>query len=117
MEDKKTPRQIAGKKLLAIYAKLTPSKRDLLQETLLKHAFLSAGEAYIELAHRNKCYWAAAYSGLMNVTEDAADAWYDWAAAISTESLSAGTVRQIILDFVGELYSFRFLEGFQEVHR
>ena len=39
MKDKnKTPRQVAAEKLLAVYAKLTPSKRDLLQETLLQHA-------------------------------------------------------------------------------
>jgi hypothetical protein len=43
MKDKKTPRQIAGEKLLAVYAKLAPSKRDLLEETLLQHAFLSNG--------------------------------------------------------------------------
>jgi hypothetical protein len=72
-DKKKTPRQVAGENLLAVYAKLTPSKRDLLQETLLKHAFLSAGDAYIELADWNKCYWAAAYIGLMDViTQDVA---------------------------------------------
>jgi hypothetical protein len=111
---KKTPRQVAGEKLLAAYARLTPTNRSLLQETLLQHAFLSAGEAYIELADWNKPYFAAAYMALMHViTRDVAEAWSDWAEAISMESLSGRTIREIILDFVGELVRFRSLECLQ----
>jgi hypothetical protein len=118
-DKKKTPRQVAAEKLLAVYAKLPPSKRDVLQKTLLQHACLSEGDAYIEWAERNECYRAASYIGLMeDVSQDAAHAWYDWAAEISTESFSARTVRAVILDFVGELISFRFLERFQsQAHR
>jgi hypothetical protein len=118
-DTKKTRRQVAAARLLAVYAKLTPSKRELFQETLLQHAFLSEGDAYIEWADWNECYRGASYIGLMkDVSQDAADAWFDWAAEISTESLSARTVREVILDFVGELVSCRFLERFQsQAHR
>ena len=107
---KKTPRQVAGEKLLAVFAKLTPSKRDLFQKTLLEHAFLSKGEAYIKWSDWNECHRGATYIGLLDVTQDAADAWYHWAAEISTEDLSVRTVREAILDLVGELVWFRFLE-------
>ena len=120
MKDKnKTPRQVAAEKLLAVYAKLTPSKRDLLQETLLQHAFLSAGEAYIEWAEWKGSPWAAAYVGLMDViSQDVAEAWADWAAEISTESFSARTVCEIILDLVGDFVCLRFLECRQsQAHR
>jgi hypothetical protein len=107
----KTPRQVAGEELLAVYAKLAHSKRDLLQETLLKHAFLSAGDGYIKLADWHEGYWRAAYIRLMDLTtQDVAEAWADWANEISTESLSARTVREIILDLVAELVRFRSLE-------
>jgi len=110
MKDKKKPRQVAGEKLLAVYAKLTPSKRDVLQKTLLEHAFLSKGEAYIEWADWNECHRAVPYLELVDVNQDAADAWYHWAAEISIEGLSARTVREVIIDLVGELVWFRFLE-------
>jgi|HubBroStandDraft_6_1064221.scaffolds.fasta_scaffold1151035_1 hypothetical protein len=106
---KKTPRQVAGEKLLAVYAKLAPSERDLLQKTLLEHAFLSK-EAYIQWADWNEYARATAYIGLMDVTQDAADAWFHWAAAIETEGLYARTVREAILDLVEEFVWFRFLE-------
>jgi hypothetical protein len=108
---KKTPRQVAGEKLLVEYAKLTPYKRDLLQETLLQHAFLSAGEAYMVLANLNKAYFTAGYTALMHViNDDVAEAWLDWAEAISLESPSAKAIREIILDFVAKLVRFRSLE-------
>jgi hypothetical protein len=44
---------------------------------------------------------------MKDVSLDAANAWFDWAAEISTESLSVKTVREIVLEFVGELFSFR----------
>jgi hypothetical protein len=115
MKDRnKTRRQFAGREIMAVYAKLTASKRDLLQETLLKHAFLSAGEAYIELADWHESYWAAAYRGLMDaINQDVAEAWADWAVEITTQSLSAKTVRELILDLVEELYRFRSLECLQ----
>jgi hypothetical protein len=112
---KKKPRQVAAKKLLAIYGKLAPTKRDPLQEMLLQHAFLrGANSFYIDWAGWNECDRRSSYLGLLeHVSEDAAHAWFDWAVAISTESLSAKTVREVILDFVGELVSFRFCERFQ----
>jgi hypothetical protein len=44
---------------------------------------------------------------MKDVSLDAANAWFDWAAEISTESSSVKTVREIVLEFVGELFSFR----------
>jgi hypothetical protein len=106
----KTPRQqLAGKKIVQVYAELTASERNLLEETLLKHAFLSAGEAYIKLADWHESYWAAAYGGLF----DAINQDVDWAAEISTQSLSAKTVRELILDVVEELFRFQSLECLQ----
>jgi len=117
-DKKKTPRDVAGEKLLAVYAKLPPSKRDVLQKTLLEHAFLSRGQAYIEWANWNEYARAGAYIGLMDVTQDTADAWFHWAAAIETEGLSASTVREAILGLVGEFVCFRFLECLQsQAHR
>jgi hypothetical protein len=112
-DKKKTPRQVAGEKLLAVYAKLPPSKRDVLQKTLLEHAFLSQGEAYIEWADWNEYARAGAYLGLMDVTQDTAGAWLHWTAAIETEGLSARTVRETILGLVGEFVRFRLLECLQ----
>jgi hypothetical protein len=107
---KKTPRQVAGEKLLAVYATLAPSKRELLQQTLLEHAYLSKGDAYIKWADRNEYARGAAYFQLMDVTKDVADAWFHWAAAIEMEGLSARTVSEVIFGLVGEFVWFRFLE-------
>jgi hypothetical protein len=106
---KKTRRQLAGEKLLAVYAKLTPTKRDLLQKTLVEHAFLPK-EAYIQWADWNEYARATAYIGLMDVSQDAADAWFHWAAAIETEGLSARTVHEAILGLVEEFVWFPILE-------
>jgi hypothetical protein len=112
-DKKKTPRQVAGEKLLAVYAKLPPSKRDVLQKTLLEHAFLSQGQAYIEWADWNESARAVAYLELKDVSQDTAHNWLHWAAAIETEGLSARTVREAILGLVGEFVWFRYLECFQ----
>ena len=56
---------------------------------------------------------AMAYVGLLDVTRDAADAWFHWAAAIETEGLSAATVREVILGLIGEFVWLRFLECIQ----
>jgi hypothetical protein len=44
------------------------------------------------------------------ISANAAHAWYEWAAEIAMENLSAETVREVILDFIRKLVSFRFLE-------
>jgi hypothetical protein len=114
MEDtNKTHRQVAGEKLMAVYAELPPSKGDVLQKTLLEHAFISQGQTYIEWADWNESARAVAYIELKDVSQDAADAWFHWAAAIETEGLSARTVREAILDLVGEFVWFRYLECLQ----
>ena len=110
---KKTPRQVAGEKLLAVYAKLTPPKRDLLQQTLLQHAFFSAGEAYIEWADWNEYARDRAYIRLVDVTQEAADAWFLWAGEIETEGLSARTVREAILRLVEEFVWLRLSQAHQ----
>jgi hypothetical protein len=114
MEDKKkTHRQVAGEKLLAVYAKLPPSKRDVLQKTLLENAFISQGHTYIEWADWNESARAVAYLELKDVSQDTAHAWFHWAAAIETEGLSARTAREAILGLVGEFVWFRYREGLQ----
>jgi hypothetical protein len=61
---------------------------------------------------------AGAYIGLMDVTQDTADAWFHWASAIETEGLSARTVRDAILGLVGEFVMLSFLECLQsQAHR
>jgi hypothetical protein len=114
MEDqKKTPRQVAGEKLSAVYAKLPPSKRDVLQKTLLEHAFIAQGHTYIEWDDSNGSASAMAYIGLMDVSQVTADAWFEWAAAIETEGLSAGNARAAILGLVQEFVCVRFFEDVQ----
>jgi hypothetical protein len=109
---KKTPRQVAAEKLLALYAKLTPYKRGLLQDTLLQHVFLSTGGAYIEWDEWKGSPWVAAYTGLMDaISQDVAEAWSDWAAELWTESWSTQTL--IILALVGDFVCLRFLESHQ----
>jgi len=112
MKDKKKSRQVAAAKLLAVYANLAHSKRDLLQEMLLQHAFLYVGNSfYIDLAEWNECDMRTSYLGLLeHVSADAANAWHEWAAEIAMENLSAKAVRELIRDFIQELVSFRFLE-------
>jgi hypothetical protein len=111
-EKKKTRRQDAAAKLLAVYANLAHSERDLLQEMLLQHAFLYVGNRfYIDWAEWNECDRRTSYLGLLEqVSADAADAWYEWAKEIAMENLSAETVREVILSFICDLVSFRFLE-------
>ena len=46
----------------------------------------------------------------MHPSADAANAWYEWAEEIAMENSSAKTVREVILDFIRKLVSFRFLE-------
>jgi hypothetical protein len=113
MKDKKeTPRQLAAATLLAVYANLAHSERDLLQDMLLRHALLGVGNSfYIDWAERNECERRSPYLALMkHVSKEAAGAWYDWAAEIATESLSATTVREVIVDFIQKLVRLRFLE-------
>jgi hypothetical protein len=112
MKDKKKPRQVAGEKLLAVYAELAHSERDLLQEMLLRHALVSVGNScYRDWAPWNESDRRSSYLGLLeHVSEDAAEAWFDWAAEISMESLSPKTVRDVIVDFIQQLVIFRFLE-------
>jgi hypothetical protein len=111
-EKKKTRRQVAAVKFLAIYANLAHSERDHLQEMLLQHAFLSVGNSfYTDWAAYNECDVRTSYLGLLeHVSADAASAWYKWAAEIAMENLSAKTVREVILDFIRELVICRFLE-------
>jgi hypothetical protein len=110
---KKTPRQVAGEKLLAVYAELPPSKRDVLQKTLLKHAFISQGHTYIEWDDGNESARAVSYWELKDVSQVTADAWFDWAAAIEREGLSAGNARAAILDLVQEFVWVRYSEDLQ----
>ena len=109
---KKTPRQVAAAKLLEVYANLARSERDLLQEMLLQHAFLrGANSFYIDWAEWNECDRRTSYLRLLeDVSEDAADAWYDWAAEVALENLCPEIVRKAIFDFIGELVIFRVLE-------
>jgi hypothetical protein len=111
MKEKKS-RQVAAAKLLAVYANLAHSKRDLLQEMLLQHAFLYVGNSfYVDWAEWNECDRRTSYLGLFeHVSADAANAWHEWAAEIALENLSAETVHEVILDFIRKLVSFRFLE-------
>jgi hypothetical protein len=110
---KKTPRQVAGEKLLAVYAKLPPSKRDVLQKTLLQHAFIAQGHTYIEWDDGNESARAMAYIELLDASQDTAHAWFDWAAAIEREGLSAGNARAAILGLVQEFVWVRYFEGVQ----
>jgi hypothetical protein len=110
---KKTPRQVAGEKLLAVYAKLPPSKRDVLQKTLLQHAFIAQGHTYIEWDDGNESARAMAYIELLDASQDTAHAWFDWAAAIEREGLSAGNARAAILGLVQEFMWVRYFEGVQ----
>ena len=112
MKDKKKRRQVAAAKLLAVYANLAHSKRDPLQEMLLQHAFLYVGNSfYIDWAEWNECDRRTSHLRLVeHVSADAANAWYEWAEEIAMENLSAETVREVILDFIRKLVSFRFLE-------
>jgi hypothetical protein len=111
-DKKKMPRQVAAAKLLAVYANLAHSERNVLQEMLLQHAFLrGANSFYINWAEWNECDRRTSYLRLLeHVSADAAHAWYEWAGEIAMENLSAETVREVILDFIGELVGFRFLE-------
>ena len=72
---KKTRRQVAAAKLLAIYANLAHSERDLLQEMLLQHAFVrGANSFYIVWAEWNECDRRTSYLRLWeDVSEDAAN--------------------------------------------
>jgi hypothetical protein len=118
MKDKQNrPRQIAGEKLLAVYAKLSPSKRDVLQKTLLEHVFISQGRPYVEWTDCNEYARAVPYFQLNDVSQDTAEAWFDWAVAIEREGLSATTVREAILGLVGEFVWLRWVEGVQSQAR
>jgi hypothetical protein len=107
---KKTPRQVAGERLLAVYAQLTPSKRDVLQKTLLEHALVEQGQTYIEWEDWNEASRATAFIKLMDVSQVTASAWLLWAAAIEAEGLSAGNARAAILGLVQEFVRVRFFE-------
>jgi hypothetical protein len=111
-DKKKTPRQVAGEKLLAVYAKLPPSKRDVLQKTLLEHAFLSQGQAYIEWADWNESARAVAYLELKDVSQDTAHNWLHWAAAIETEGCLRGPCAKPSLDWLGSSCGFGTLNAF-----
>jgi hypothetical protein len=112
-DKKKTPRQVAGENLLAVYAKLPPSKREVLQQTLLEHAFIAQGHTYIEWDDGKESARAMAYIELLDVSQDTAHAWSDWAAAIEREGLSAGNARAAIFGLVQEFVWVRYFEGVQ----
>jgi hypothetical protein len=106
------PRHVAGEKLLAVYAKLTHFERLLLQEMLLQHAFLPVRTGvYINWNTWNSRGRISCYVGLMkHISVEAAEAWYDWAAAITAEHLSPKALREVIVDFVGQLVVVRVIE-------
>ena len=54
-----------------------------------------------------------AYIELMDVSQDTAHAWFDWAAAIEMEGLSAGTARAAILGLIQEFVWVRYFEDVQ----
>jgi hypothetical protein len=114
MKDKKKKhRQVAAAKLLAVYANLAHFKRDLLQEMLSKHAFLCVEivSTLIGLSGTNAirgrltrgCWRTSPRMGLtldMSGPEE-----------IAMENWSAETVREVILDFIRKLVSFRSLNS------
>jgi hypothetical protein len=85
----------------------------VLQKTLLQHAFIAQGHTYIEWDDGNESARAMAYIELLKASQDTAHAWFDWAAVIEREGLSAGNARAAILGLVQEFVWVRYFEGVQ----
>jgi hypothetical protein len=106
---KKTPRERAALDLLAVYATLERSERNLFKELLLQH---------VSPYHLPYLYW---HSGKLDrkgcwlqlsehVCPQVADAWRNWASEIAKEDPCDDTVRVVILVLLRELVSTEFPE-------
>jgi hypothetical protein len=112
-EQKKTPRQVAAVKLLALFASLSDHDRHYFQEMLFKHAFLDVGNSfYRDWAAYNELDRWSSYSELFaHVSEEAAEAWRRWAFEIAQENLVAKNAHKNIVDFLRTLVIQHYLKG------
>src|SRR5580700_6539703 len=105
--------QGAGAKLFYVYSKLIESDRRSVEVLLDHHAFLRGGtNSYLLWDKWNESDRRGSYVRLLNtVSEEVADAWFDWAQEISDWNPSRATCKEAILDVMGELVRLKFLES------
>ena len=103
----------AGAKLFYVYSKLIESDRRSVEVLLEHHAFLRGGTySYLLWDKWNETDRRGSYVQLLDtVSEEVADAWFDWAQEISEGNPSLATCKEAILDVMGELVRLRFLES------
>jgi hypothetical protein len=105
--------QDAGAKVLNVYSNLTDAERRSVEVVLERHAFLLHGtNSYLWWGKWNESDRRGVYFQLLDtVSEEAANAWLDWAHEISVGGPSRATCTEAILGLMGELVRLKFLES------
>jgi hypothetical protein len=105
--------QGAGANLFYVYSKLIESDRRSVEVLLDYHAFLPGGtSSYLLWDKWNESDRRGSYVQLLDtVSEEVADAWFDWAHEISDRNPSEATCKKAVLDVKGELVRLKFLES------
>jgi hypothetical protein len=101
-----------GLDVYRIYAGLMTPERQVLEDVLLGHAFLSDGpSAYGDLGKWNLIYRRHAYIQLkLMISLQMANAWRDWASETSTNNLGPDSCRAVVRSMLSDLVRLNWLE-------
>jgi hypothetical protein len=102
-----------GAKLFYAYSQLIECDRRTVEVLLEQHAFLLKGtNSYLLWDKWNESDRRWSYLQLLDtVSEEVANAWFDWAQEISEGNPSRATCKEAILEVMGELVRLKFLES------
>jgi hypothetical protein len=102
----------AGLDVYRIYAGLMTPERRVLEDVLLRHAFLSHGpDAYGDLGKWNLIYRRHAYIQLkLMISLQMANAWRDWASETSMNRLGPDSCRGVVRSMLSDLVRLKWLE-------
>ena len=105
----KSPRELAGVRLVLAYALLKPANRKVFQDMLLQHVSPYASpDSYRRggSGHRRKCWLELPKSLRVHPGK----AWMRWASEIEDENPSVETARELIFDLLTRLARVAIIE-------
>lgn len=102
----------AGIDVYRIYAGLMTAERRVLEDVLLRHAFLPDGPyAYGDFGKWNVIYRRTAYLQLkLMISLQMATAWRDWASETSMNRLGPDSCRGVVRAMLSDLVRLKYLE-------
>jgi hypothetical protein len=105
--------QGAGIDVYRIYAGLMTPERRVLEDVLLRHAFLPDGPyAYGDFGKWNLIYRRTAYLQLkLMISLQMANAWREWASETSMNRLGPDSCRGVVRAMLSDLVRLKYLEA------